>query len=281
MAYKTGLIDVGGGMRGIYACGVLDWCLENGVDFDVAIGVSAGSANISSFLAKQEGRNFAFYMEYSFRKQYMGLGNFLRKGSYIDLDYIYSTLSNAGGENPLDFQTLLESPTELFVVAADANTGHAKYFTKDDVWQDHGDIMKASSAIPFVCKPYVIDGIPYYDGALGDPVPVQKALDEGCDKIVLILTKPKDVIREPGSDTFFADRIKHRYPHAAESFKQRAKRYNEGVAFAKELEREGRLLIVAPDDTCGVDTLKRTKESMEQLYAKGLADAYAISDFLG
>lgn len=280
MAYKTGLIDVGGGMRGIYACGVLDWCLENGVGFDVAIGVSAGSANISSFLAKQEGRNYAFYMEYSFRKQYMGLGNFLRKGSYIDLDYIYSTLSNAGGEDPLDFKTLLESPTELFVVAADANTGHAKYFTKDDVWQDHGDIMKASSAIPFVCKPYVIDGIPYYDGALGDPVPVQKALDEGCDKIVLILTKPKDVIREPGSDTFFADRIKHRYPHAAESFKQRANRYNEGVAFAKELEREGRLLIVAPDDTCGVDTLKRTKESMEQLYAKGLADAYAISDFL-
>ena len=99
---KTGIIDVGGGLRGIYGAGVLDRCMEEGVRFDCCIGVSAGSANMSSYVAGQHGRNKPFYQDYSFRKEYMSVGNLVRKHSYLDLEYVYGALSNRGGENPLD-----------------------------------------------------------------------------------------------------------------------------------------------------------------------------------
>ena len=107
---KTGIIDVGGGLRGIYGAGVLDRCMEEGVRFDCCIGVSAGSANMSSYVAGQHGRNKPFYQDYSFRKEYMSVGNLVRKHSYLDLEYVYGALSNRGGENPLDYPAVVRSP---------------------------------------------------------------------------------------------------------------------------------------------------------------------------
>lgn len=172
---KIGIVDVGGGLRGIYAAGVLDCCLDKGIQFDLGIGVSAGSANLASYAAGQRGRNYRFYTDYSFRREYMGLGDFVKSGSYINMDYLYGTLSNSDGEDPLDYPALRDSRMEYCVVAADAETGEARYFGKEDIGQDNYDVLKASSSIPFVCRPYPVQGRLYFDGALGDPVPVEKA----------------------------------------------------------------------------------------------------------
>lgn len=277
---KTGIVDVGGGLRGIYAAGVFDWCLDNHIRFDLCIGVSAGSANVTAYVAEQRGRNYRFYAEYSFRKEYMGIGRFLRKRSFIDLDYIYGTLSNSYGEAPLDYQKIMESSSEVLVVATNAETGEVKYFDKGDMKQDCYDILKASSAIPFVCHPYSVEGIPYYDGALGDPIPIEKAFSLGCEKVVLILTKPKDSIRTSKEDEKLAAGIRKKYPLAAEKLCGRAARYNEGVELAKQYEKKGKLLILAPDDICGMDTLTRNLEAMKQVYGKGIRNAEQIKDFL-
>ena len=114
---KLGIIDVGGGFRGVYAAGVFDFCLDRDIHFDLVAGVSAGSANALSYLAGQRGRNYTFYTEYAFRKEYMGARNLLTNRSYVNLDYVYSTLSNSTGENPLDYPALEENPGELLVVA--------------------------------------------------------------------------------------------------------------------------------------------------------------------
>lgn len=277
---KTGVVDVGGGLRGIYAAGVFDRCMDEGVHFDVCVGVSAGSANIASYLAGQKGRNFVFYTEYTARKKYMSMRNFLFKRSYIDLDYAYGTLSKAGGEYPLDYARLAADPALFYVVAFDAASGKTVYFDKSDMSQDNYDVLKASCSIPFVCRPYVIDGVPYYDGALGDPVPVQKAFDSGCDKVVLILTKPRDLLRTPEKDERLARMVRRKYPLAAEGLRRRAENYNAGVALAKRYEAEGRLLIIAPDDTCGMDTLTRDKDAMRRFYDKGVADGGRIPEFI-
>ena len=208
------------------------------------------------------------------------MGNFLRKGSFIDLDYVYGTLTNAGGEYPLDFAAVRNNPMELLVVATEAETGRCKYFTKDDIRLDDCSVCKASSAIPTVCKPYVIDGVPYFDGALADPVPVQKAFDMGCDRVVVLLTKPKDLVRLPGNDPRLARGIQKKYPLAAEKMRHRADLYNESVALAKQHAAQGKALIVAPDDTCGVSTLTRDPEKLKQLYHKGYADGRLITEFL-
>lgn len=277
---KTAVIDVGGGLRGIYAAGVLDSCIDADIRFDMAIGVSAGSANLASYLAHQKGRNFIFYTEYALRKKYMGLGNFILRGSYINLDYVYSTLSNSDGENPLDYSALASSSARFIVVATNALTGEAKYFEKSDISKDNYDVFKASCAIPFVCRPYEIGGIPYYDGALSDPIPIEKAFAMGCEKIVLILTKPRSTIRTPQKDMKLAKFIRKKYPYAAKGLECRAEIYNKGVELAKKCEKEGRLLIVAPEDTCGVDTLTRDKIAMQNLYVQGQSDGEKIISFL-
>ncbi len=277
---KIGVVDVGGGLRGIYAAGVLDYCMDQGIRFDLGIGVSAGSANLVSYMAGQRGRNYQFYIEYAFRKRYMSLGNFITKRSYVDMDYVYGTLSNSGGENPLDYPALRDNSMEFYVVAADALTGEPKYFDKGDVRQDDYSIMKASSSIPFVCKPYVVQGRAYYDGALGDPVPVEKAFQLGCDRVIVILTKPEHVLRNSKKDEKLAAGIRKRYPAAAEKLCKRAQRYNESVALAQEYARQGKVLIIAPNDTCGVDTLKKDKESLQRLYDKGYLDGKKITEYL-
>ena len=142
---KTGIIDVGGGFREIYACGVLDYCLDQNIRFDLGIGISAGSANLASFVAGQRGRNFTFYTEYGLRKQYASVGNFIRKRSFIDMAYVYGTLSDHDGEYPLNYTALRDDPMEFIVVAANAETGEAKYFDKAGqsiLWS--GDLITTS-----------------------------------------------------------------------------------------------------------------------------------------
>lgn len=276
----TGIIDVGGGLRDIYGAGVFDYCLENGLAFDYCIGVSAGSANVASFLAGQRGRNRRFFMEYTFRRQYMSLYNLLRKGSYLDLDYIYSVLTNHDGEDPLDYDAFSRSPSAMKVVALGALTGETIYFDKSDMQRDRYDVCKASSALPVVCRPYVVDGVPCFDGGLADPVPVQKALDDGCDKVVVILTRPADFVREQKKDVRMARLLRRKYPKAAARLLQRYRVYNDSVALAKALAAQGKVLLVAPDDCCGMKTLTKSKTSMEQMYQKGVRDAQAIGAFL-
>ena len=277
---KIGIVDVGGGYRGIYAAGVMDRCMQMGLWFDLGIGVSAGSANLASSCARQPQRNLKFYTEYGLRKEYASFGNYLRKRSYIDLQYIYGTLTNSDGAYPIDYDTMMENPMETITVITNAHTGEARYVSKGELVRDRYTAFMASSAIPGVCRPIWYEGVPCYDGALSDPIPVQKAFDLGCDKVVLVLTLPEDTVRTSEKDERLAKRIKKEFPSAAEALAGRAKKYNEGVALARRYAAEGKLLILAPDDTCGVHTLCRDAKAMKELYAKGFADADRIIPFL-
>ncbi len=275
----TGIIDSGGGLRGIYGCGVLDRCLELGVKFDYAVGVSAGSANIASFLAGQKGRNYSFYHDYAFRSEYMGLQNLVRTGSFLGLDYIYGTLTNSDGENPLDNAAMQNSDTRFEIVATDAKTGKAVYFDKADMRPDDYAPLKASCSIPVACPPYVINGVPYFDGGLSDPIPVDRALSNGCKKIIVILTKP--VSEKPKQRTVgvASAMLRGKYPMTAKSINTYKERYLSSLALARELEGQGRALVLAPDSTEGLRTVTRDRVALHILYRKGYHDAEKIADF--
>ena len=266
---KIGLIDVGGGMRGTYAIGILDYCLEHNINFDCCIGVSAGSLNLINFLSKQKGRNYKYYFDYAFRKEYSGINCLLKEKSYLNLKYIYETLPNSKGENPLDYKALMENKADFIVVAEECISGKTKYFTKKDIKQDNYKVLSASCNIPILNRPVEIDGVIYYDGGFADPVPIKKALEEGCDKVILIVTRPIEKPRKPTRDKLFANILKLKYPKAAERLANRAQTYNESIELAKKLEKEGKLLILSPKNVYGLDTLTRNKESMEKLYQDG------------
>lgn len=277
---KLGVVDVGGGLRGIYGAGVLDRCLEDGIRFGCCIGVSAGSANLASYLAGQKGRNYQFYHDYAFRREYMSAGHLLRTGNYLNMDYIYGQLSNSGGENPLDYPAFAANPAQYIVVAEEALTGRAKYFTRADFSQDDYRPMMASCNIPVINRPYRLNGIGYYDGGLADPVPLAKAFAEGCGAVVLILTKPLSELRTSRQDALFAKLLRLHYPRSARQLLLRAQRYNRAVAQAQELAQRGKVLLVAPASIEGMHTLTRDRQVLDHLYQRGYRDGGAIGPWL-
>lgn len=263
-----GFIDVGGGTRGIFGAGVFDYCLDEGIRCDYFAGVSAGSANGASYLAGQRGRNYTFYDVYAFRKEYMSFGNWVRTGSYIDLDYIYGTLTNEGGENPLDYEAMMANPAKFEIVATDAETGKPEYFDKANMVKNNCDYFKASSCVPVINKPYRIGNGLYFDGGMSDPIPYKRALDAGVDDLVVVLTRPKDAFRDPSKD-FWMSKLLISYPEAANALATRAEVYNRELQECLDLEKAGKLRIIAPDSIEGLKTLSKDHAPLELLYKKG------------
>lgn len=277
---KLGIIDVGGGYRDIYGAGVLDVCMQENIVFDTCIGVSAGSANLASYLSGQNGRSRTCYMEYIFRKEYMSLRNWISKRNYTDIAYMYDAIWSSAGENPLDFSAMCAHPAQFFVACCNAISGELIWFDKSHFAQDCYDVLKAACALPVINTPVTVAGKICMDGGMCDPVPVLKALEEGCDKLVVILTRPIDTIRTPKFDCFVAGLIEKQFPKAAERIRTRSSMYNEGVARAIRLQEEGRAIIVAPDSIRGLSTLTRDKKKMMTLYKKGMKDAAKVLDFI-
>ena len=277
---KIGIVDVGGGTRGIFGAGVLDRCMEMGFMADHFVGVSAGSANGASYLAGQKGRNLVFYNEFAFRKEYMSWDNLIRTGSYLDLDYIYSTLSNDDGEYPLDYDAMMANSCGFEVVATNAVTGRSMYFRKEEIKRNQYDFFKASCCVPGIDKPYYVGKIPCFDGGLADPIPYKRAFRAGCDKVIVILTKPRDTVRTSGKDRALAVTIAAEYPKAAETWVNRANVYNRCVEEIFELEKEGKVLIVAPEDIGELKTLSQDHAALEDLYMQGKKAAVAIPEFV-
>lgn len=276
----TGIIDVGGGMRDIYGAGVLDRCIDNGIAFDCCIGVSAGSANIASYTAGQRGRNHRFFTEYAFHDDYMGFNCFVRNGKFLNLDYVYSTLTNSDGIDPLDYETMRNYPGEIVTVATNALTGKAKYFDINDYSQDSYDVLKASSCLPIVCPPVVINGVPYFDGGLSDPVPLEKAFEHGCDKVVVILTKPLDAKPSDTRNKTAAKLLRRSYPEAAKALATMGEKYTSSIVTLREYAEKGKVLIVAPSDCQGISTLSRDRSKLDTLYHMGYEDAEKIIEFI-
>ena len=275
-----GVLDVGGGLRAVYGAGVLDACLEKGICFDYSIGVSAGAANACSYAAGQHGRNLAFYRDYSQRSEYLGAAAFHNSHSLLDLDYIYGTLSNAGGENPLDYAALRKSRTAVKIVATDAATGRPTYFDKADLEENNYGILKATCCLPVVCRPARWKGRAYFDGGVSDPIPFQRAFADGCDRLVVILTRPKGWRMQPGNIEEKAGRpLALKYPAVGHLLRQHSALYNRAAGAVEYYASQGRILIVAPDDCCGVETLSKDPLLIERLYEKGLRDAEAITHF--
>ena len=277
---KTGIIDVGGGQRGIFAWGVFDRLLDEGITFDLGIGVSAGSANISSFIAGQKGRNLPFYLDYVQREEYLSPRNLRKKGCMLDVQYIYGTLSNSDGENPLDYSAFRQNPMDFLAVATEAETGKTVYLGKRTMRQNYYNALMASSAIPYVCAPQEVDGTLYYDGALSDPVPLEKAFGLGCEKVVVLLSRPLWEYYPSTEDEKLAKRIETNYPLAAQALRSRADKYNNGVDFALMEALEDRVLILDPHETYGVDTLCKDVKALKKLYEAGYESGAEVRRFL-
>lgn len=276
----VGYIDVGGGMRAVFGAGVLDRCLDEGIEFPYYIGVSAGSANIISHLGGHNGRTLRFYRDYSCRAEYMSFKNWVKNKAYLDLDYIYTTLTKEDGEDPLNFEVMRSRACDFYIVTTDAVTGKTEYLDYRNVVKNDYYELKASCCIPIVCPVVEKDGREFYDGGLSDPIPIRKALADGCDKVVVTLTLPKDYYKPHKAPAGLYKSMLKKYPECAKLMYSMIDKYNAELDYIKELEKEGKVLVLAPDDCCGVTTLKHERNGIEALYRKGYENADRIKEFL-
>jgi predicted patatin/cPLA2 family phospholipase len=270
---KIGLVSEGGGMRGVYGAGVLDLFLDECLDFEYCLAVSAGSGNMASFLAGQRKRNYNFYTVYSRDKRYMSASNLVRTGSFFGLEYIYGTLTNE--IDPINYEKLLNTQSIFKVVATSAQTGRPVYFSNSDFKLNDCRVLMASSAIPIACKPIKINNGTYFDGGISDPIPVKKAIEDGCDKIVAILSKPRGFVKKPERASFLFSSFLKNYPNVVSALKHRHEVYAESLTYLYELERQGRAIVIAPSQQVKANFATKNPRVLDELYELGISDAKA------
>lgn len=276
-----GIIDVGGGMRGSFTAGIYDYFNDQGIQpFDYLIGVSAGSGNMVTYLARQRGRNLRFYLDYAFRREYMSMHNMLRTGSYINLDYPYTFLSGPGGEDPVDLDAFNQSSARYELVVTDALTGEAVYYDKEELRDGNFDPIKASCCVPGACRPYPLKDRLGFDGGIADPVPYKRAMEQGCDRLVVLLTRSVEYLRPLLDHREVMEKAMSRWPLAYAALLRRSVRYNLDIEAIKELEKAGTALLVGPSDIGGMGTLTKDKEAVERLYHMGYAQGPRILEFV-
>lgn len=272
---KTGLVLEGGAFRTIFSSGACDGLLAADIMPDYCVGVSAGIAYGVSYISKQSGRNLEILTHYANDKRYMGVNNLLRPGNhrcYFGLQFTYDTIPNE--LIPFDYETFAAFPGEVEAVVTNMDTGKAEYLPvpKRD---EHFELLQATCALPFLFPVYHINGKPYMDGGAADAIPYDHAVEKGCDRVVVILTRERSYIRKQESLQPLIDRFYRKYPKFCDTMRRRADDYNACRGRLFRLEREGKVLIIAPKCTRGFSRTERDVEKIKALYQDGYQQAVA------
>lgn len=265
---KTGLVLEGGALRAVYSCGVCDALLEGGLLTDYVVGVSAGIAYGVSYVSRQPRRNLDVVTTYAPDRRYMGMRNLWKKSnrSYFGLEFVYDIIPNE--LIPFDYNAFADYPGEIEAVVTNLSTGRAEYFDlpRDD---RKGVVIQASCAMPLMFPIYELDGQPYLDGGIADGIPWKRALEKGCDRVVVVLSRPRDYVRKADRAMGLMRRTYKEYPNFLEAMQYRAERYNQSREELFRLEREGAVKVLAPRTTMGVARTERDPEKLRLLWAQG------------
>lgn len=278
---KLGLVIEGGGMKCAYTAGILDRMLDDGIRPGYVIGVSAGAACGASFVAGQRDRNRRFFVDYVDDPDYMGWTAFRHSGgNFFNLHYIYQDLTGEGGRDPLDYEAIMKNPCEFWAVATDAQTAKPHYFTKKDISPQDYSVFMATCAIPVACRPVPIDGHLYYDGGCSDAIPIHRALEDGCDRLIVILCRPKDTVRTPEPFQHVYHTALLPYPRLTRTLDIRHARYNAQLRAARRLEQQGHALLIAPKEELDITTYTKDPAQLQGLYDTALREYEDIRDRL-
>ena len=263
---RSGLILEGGGMRGVFTCGVLDNFMDRGIRFPYTIGVSAGACNGLSYMSGPRGRakysNIALLDKY----RYLGLKQLLLKGNIMDFDLLFHKFPNE--IIPYDYETYAQCTERYEMVTTSCETGKACYFDEKSSPKRIIDIVKASSSLPFVCPITYVDGQPMLDGGIADSIPLLRARSLGYDNNVVVLTRNKGY-RKPDKPGFVPPFMYRKYPALREAIRRRNTLYNEELGLDESLEEKGELIVIRPQAPIVVDRMERDVQKLLDLYNEG------------
>lgn len=263
---QSGLVLEGGGMRGVFTCGVLDSFMDRGIRFPYAIGVSAGACNGLSYMSGQRGRAKYSNIDLLEKYKYIGLRHLLKKRNIMDFDLLFQEFPEH--ILPYDYEAYFRCPERFVMVTTNCTTGEANYFEEKQCKERLIDIVRASSSLPFVCPITYVDNIPMLDGGIVDSIPVMRARHDGFTNNVVVLTRNRGYRKEI-KGTKVPPFIYKRYPQLREAINRRSVVYNEQLDLVEQMEEAGEITVIRPRNPIEVNRIERNIRKLTDLYEEG------------
>ena len=269
---KVGMILEGGGQRGIFTSGVLDYLMEKKLEVPYVIGVSAGACNAVDYVSGQILRTKECMLDAQLDYELYGVKTMVKTKYFMNMDLIFDQFPNH--DYPFDFKAYVKSPTRCLLTVTNCLTGRAEFIEE---YKDRERMMaacRASSSLPFASPMVEVDGVPMMDGGIAYSVPIKKAIADGFDHNIVILTRRKGYYKKEGNSSTvrLAKLYYHRYPNLAKALMQRGHAYNREMDLIDQLEKQGKVFVIRPEMPC-VSRTERDLEKLEDFYWHGYEEA--------
>ena len=270
MKKNKGLVLEGGGFRGMYTCGVIDVFMENHIDFDQVVGVSAGAAFGCNIKSRQIGRALRYNKRFCRDSRYSGLKSFIKTGDLYNKEFAYGIVPTI--LDPFDTKTFKENPIRFTLVCTDIHTGKPIYHEIENGDATDIEWIRASASIPIVSKPVKLDGYELLDGGVSDSIPVDWML-ERSSKTVVVLTRDKSYRKKPMKYINLLKKAFKGYPKLQKALENRHIVYNETLDRIEQLEREGRIFVIRPSKPIACAMIEKDPNHLQEIYDVGRKDA--------
>ena len=268
---KIGLVLEGGGMRGIYTVGVLDTLLNYNYLADYLIGVSAGASNGVSYISGQKERAKRTIINYIGDKRYLSISNYIKTGSLFGMDFLFKEIPEK--LEIFDHDAFFRCKCDYRVGVTNVETGKEEYYGKEAlVKEDKNILLQASASIPMAAPIVNYKGKKYLDGGTADPIPIKKAFEDGCDKVIVVLTRDRNYKKKPTPAKPIYSFVFRKYPKMVELLKMRHQIYNDTFDFIKEMEKEGKAFVIAPDKPIEIERFEKDKNRLLKIYSNAVRD---------
>lgn len=266
---KIGVLLEGGGMRGMYTAGILDSLLEQThITVDTMVGVSAGALFGVNYVSKQHGRALRYNQKFVGDPRYMGVKSLLTTGNIVNKSFAFYQVPFT--HDPFDNETFKQSPIKFYAGVTNMKTGQAEFVPVTDVFEQM-EVLRATSALPLVSKPVLLDQDYYLDGGIADSVPLQFLQSLELDKIIVVLTRPMHY-RKSSEDTWL-NKVKYRkYPALQRALAARHQHYNDTLQVLSELESSGDIFVLRPSEDIVISRLEKDPEKLADVYQIGVRD---------
>lgn len=263
---NTALVLEGGGLRGVFTCGVLDCFMDRGIRFPFTVGVSAGACNGLSYMSGQRGRAKSSNIDLMDKHHYVGFKYLLTQGCIMDYKLLFEDFPEK--IIPYDYEAYFANTDRFVMVTTNCLTGKAEYLEEKSDSKRVMDIVRASSSLPYVTKITYVDGVPMLDGGIADPIPLEYARSQGYENMVIILTRNKGYRKD--EKQFPLPKIIYRkYPELRKTLAARNSEYNRTMDMIERLEEEGRLTVIRPVHPIEVDRMEKDTDKLRALYQEG------------
>ena len=275
---KTGIVLEGGGMRGMYTCGILDVLMENHIYLDGMVGVSAGIAFGCNYKSRQAGRALRYNVRFSRDKRYSGMMSLLKTGNFYNAYFAYKLVPTH--YDVFDYNVFEDTPMECYAVCFDVNTGEGVYQLLDHVDEDFFEWIRASASMPVVAQPVQVGGRLLLDGGLADSIPLEFMMGKGYDRNVVILTREEGYRKTAEHGMWLMKPLLRKYPKVIEALKHRPAMYNQQLQVVREQERKGNAFVFRPLKPLNVSRTTHDAKEMNRVYQQGREEALARLDEL-